>query len=188
MSNYGRNFEFLQSPLPQHRLGRYVTKATGAQIPLGAPVRVPAGAVANAEGRLPLELATGATEPEVGRHGILIHEYAFNAFRGFDPVQTVISDFDKAPLNAPSQLCYGDEVKVRLINTVDRNFQGQKAYAGRVMIPGLGATPTVAEGDYLTPGTGNDDDGYWAVTADKAEAWLYVTLVDSTFVEAQMLF
>ncbi len=188
MSNYGRNFEFLQSPLPQHRLGRYVTKATGAVIPLGAPVRVPTGAVANAEGRLPLELCTGATEPEVGRHGILIHEYAFLAERGRDPVQTVVSDYDTAPLNAPSQLCYGDECKVRLINTVARSFQGQRAYTGRVVIGGLGATPTVAVGNWLTPGVGDDTSGYWAVTATKAQAWFYVTLVDSTFVEAQMLF
>jgi hypothetical protein len=57
------------------------------------------------------------------------------------------------------------------------------------MVAGLGATPTLQVGDYLTPGTGNDSAGYWAETASAANAWLVVTLVDSARqeVEAELL-
>lgn len=194
MSNYGRNFEFRQSPTPQHRLGRYINGAT--QIPIGVPVKVPAGAVTDAQKRLPLELATGAQAPVKGASGIVIHEWAFNWQRGIDPVMTSVSDMDYVPASTPAQLVFGDEVKVALKNTVDRTFPenavgGGRAYTGRIMVPGVTATtPAVAVGDLLTPGVGNDDDGYWAVTAVAANGWLRVTLVNGAagIVEAQMLF
>jgi hypothetical protein len=47
------------------------------------------------------------------------------------------------------------------------------------MVAGLGATPTVAIGDYLTPGAGDDVSGYWAETATAANGWLVVTKVDA---------
>ena len=48
------------------------------------------------------------------------------------------------------------------------------------MVAGVSiATPTVAVGNFLTPGTGNDTDGYWAETSDAAEAWLVVTAIDA---------
>ena len=58
------------------------------------------------------------------------------------------------------------------------------------MVAGAGATPTVAVGDRLTPGTGNDSAGYWVETANAAEGWLVVTGFDvnSGLVEAQFCF
>jgi hypothetical protein len=53
------------------------------------------------------------------------------------------------------------------------------------MVAGLGATPTVAVGDYLTPGTGNGTAGYWAETATEANAWLIVTAVNASTGEVE---
>lgn len=194
MSNYGRNFEFRQSPDPMHRLGRYINGAL--KIPNGVPVKVPDGSVNDAQKRLPLALATGAQAPKKGACGIIIHEWAFNWQRGVDPVMTSPSDMDYVPANTPAQLIFGDEVKVALKNTVDRKFPtnavgGGTNYTGRIMVPGVTAvTPAVDVDDLLTPGVGNDDDGYWAVTTVEANAWLRVTLVNGPagIVEAQMLF
>jgi len=49
-----------------------------------------------------------------------------------------------------------------------------------VMVAGVAATSTVEVGEFLTPGVGTDDDGYWAVTTDPTEAWLVVTHVDGS--------
>lgn len=188
MSNFGRNFELLQSPHMQHRLGRYVNGST--QIPIGAPVKVDTAIEENGQGRLTLKLATGATTKRAGFSGIAVYEWAFNAYRGDDQALTVISDKDYVPAGAPVQLVHGDEVKVRFTNTEDRLFQFQRNYEGRIMVAGLGATPTLAEGDLLRPGVGNDDTGYWTETSTEADAWFYVTSVhaDLGYVDAQMLF
>ena len=56
---------------------------------------------------------------------------------------------------------------------------------------GIGiATPTIAVGDFLTPGVGNDSAGYWAEVGAGATAWLVVTGIDNARaeVEAQLLF
>jgi hypothetical protein len=83
----------------------------------------------------------------------------------------------------------GSEVKVVLRNTADRTFLNTRSYAGRVMVAGLGATPTLAVGDYLTPGTGDDDAGYWA-EGTAANGWLVITNVDAARgeVEARLTF
>lgn len=187
MSNYGRNFELLQDPELRHRHGRFRLE-DGLSVPIGVPVRVPDGADEDSKKRLPLELATGAQVPVPCLSGIAVYEYTFNAMRGRDPVTTDWSDFDTVPTAAPVQLCDGRAMKVRLINTVARVFQHQRSYTGRIMVAGLGATPTVAVGDLLTPGVGNDTAGYWAKTTDETQAWLRVTAVSANAVEAQQAF
>lgn len=192
--NYGRNVQMRQSPLPQHRLGRFINGAV--QLPNGVPVRVPTGATTDGQKRLPLELATGAQVPKVGVSGILFFEWAFNWERGKDVAQTNPSDLDYVEALAPAQVVYGDEVKLAFVNTTARNFPthavgGGKAYTGRIMVPGVTVTtPGVAVGDLLTPGVGNDTSGYWAVTATAANGWLRVTSVNGATgtVEAQMIF
>ena len=85
----------------------------------------------------------------------------------------------------------GTDVKIVLRNTSDETFLQTRAYTGRVMVAGIGiATPTLAVGDYLTPGTGDDDNGYWAETATAANAWLVITKVDNDRgeVEARLTF
>ncbi len=189
MSNLGRNFEVLQEPDAKHRLGRFRLK-DGLSVPIGVPLQVPAGSTTDPNGRLTLELATAASAPKVGTTGIGIYIWSFHATRGVDPFLTDPSDTDYVPTAAPVQLVFGNEVKVRFRNTVARTFQGQRAYTGRTMVAGLGATPTVAVGDMLTPGTGNDTAGYWAETSDAALAWLRVTAVNATTgeCEAQLIF
>jgi len=59
------------------------------------------------------------------------------------------------------------------------------------MVAGVSqATPSVAVGDYLTPGDGNDAAGYWKETSTAANGWWVVTSVDSTngVVEAELNF
>lgn len=189
MGTLGRNFEFRQPPLPQHRLGRVKTGSTA--IPIGAPVLLDFSSGEDANGRLTMQLATGAQDrPLPGSGGICVWEAPDANFPGQDPVLTRPSDVIDAPKNTPAQVVYGTEVKVVFTNTTDETFRNMRDYKGRIMVAGAGATPTVAVGDYLTPGTGNDSDGYWAETADAAKAWLRVTSVDAETgeVEAQMLF
>ncbi len=188
MSEYGRNFEFRVSPQPNYRSGRY--KNSTVAIPIGVPVAVADGATRDANGRLTFALATGAQAPEIGQCGIAVYEYAWEAFEGRDPNLTTSSDLDTVPANEPCQLVNGTDVVVVLRNTV-AGLQLGRSYPGRIMTAGVSlATPTVVVGDLLTPGVGNDTDGYWAETGTAANGWLRVIGVDTTRAEvtARMLF
>jgi hypothetical protein len=188
MSTYGRNFEFRVPPQSGQRGGRYSVPTTGTTIPIGAPIAATAASAADALGLAPCTLTTGATAPVSGIHGILVYEWGPAAFAGNDDMLTTYSDKDYAPLGAAVQLVSGPEVKVVFKNTVASTFLLTRAYAGRVMVAGVGATPTVAVGDFLTPGTGNDSAGYWAETATRALAWLVVTRVDVARSEVEARF
>lgn len=192
MGTYGRNFEFRRPPVHGQRGARYYNPADGDPIVLGAPVVVANGATPDDafSGALPVALATGAQAPKKGMCGIAVYEHAPAAFAGYDPVLTTHSDLDTAPVGKLLQVVHGDSVKVVFRNTEDHTFLQTRAYAGRTMVAGAGATPTVAVGDFLTPGTGNDDDGYWAETGSAANAWLVVTNVDVDRgeVEAEFVF
>lgn len=176
--SYGRNFGFLATPKGNQRAGRYFNDE-GAAIPIGAPVVITSDE--NDLGLLGLELATGdQAKPLPGKGGIVIYEHAPEAFNGVDSVITTYSDIDTVPVGAACQLISGSEVKVVLKNTTINTFLSRTGYPStRTMVAGVGATPTVAVGNFLTPGTGNDTDGYWAETATAANAWLIVTKVDA---------
>ena len=213
MATYGRNFEFRIPPTGAARGGRFVTNttalsgsgagggtATAGRIPIGAPVVADLSAGMDSAGRQIVKLAPQALQIPggggtiaAGSFGILVYEFAPTApaFAGVDPYLTTYSDLDSAPLGAAVQVIAGDPAaKVYFCNTVANTFLGIRSYPGRVMVNGLGATPTVAAGDYLVPGSGDDVDGYWTSTATAAGAWLQITRVDSTRneVEARMLF
>ena len=190
MGTYGRNFEFRVPPVHGERNGRYAVPATGTAIPIGAPVVATAGADPTVLNMQPVTLATGATAPITGVHGIALYEWAPAAFAGADPFLTTYSDRDYIPLGGAIQLISGPQVKVVFTNTTANTFLGLREYTGRVMVAGAGATPTVAVGDFLTPGVGNDTDGYWAETGTAANAWLVVTSVDTNRgeVEARFVF
>ena len=188
MSNLGRNFTFRQAPRPEDRLGRFVN-TSGAAIPIGAPVV--ATGVTDPLGRRPVEIAAAASAPTPGACGIVVYENAWNAYAGFDPVLTSPSDLDTAPNGKAVQVVQGQYVRVKLTNTVDAEFLGQRDYPGRTMVAGLTtATPTVTVDTMLTPGVGTDSAGYWAVTTDATKAWLRVTAVSASgsSCDAQMLF
>jgi hypothetical protein len=190
MASYGRNFDFRVAPEAENRKGRFAVPAVGNKIPLGTPVGS-TGAAETALGLAPVAAATGSTVPQKGKHGILVYEYGPAAFAGDDPFLTTYSDKDVAPLGAAVQVVSGREIKVVLRNTSARHFLG-RAYNGRVMVAGLaGATPTVVVGSFLTPGTGDDVNGYWTTTNNSGgDAWLLVTHVDNARaeLEAQLLF
>lgn len=189
MANYGRNFEFRASPKGAQRGGRYYL-AGAVNVPIGAPVIYDDGEDENALGLLPVSLATGTqVHPAPGLGGIVVFEHAPAAYAGYDPLLTTYSDIDFAPYGKAVQVVSGTEVKVVFRNTEDRTYLNTRDYEGRIMVAGLGATPTLAVGDYLTPGTGNDTVGYWA-ESNAANAWLVITKVDTDRdeVEAKFVF
>lgn len=198
MADYGRNFGFRVPPEGANRKGRFILASTGlitdtTKLALGAPVKLD-GSVdetvlhtnANA-----VKLAIGAQAPAIGTTGILVYEYGPAAFAGDDPFLTTYSDKDVAPVGSMVQVVSSPDVKVVFKNTAVRTFLNTRTYPARTMVAGIGiATPTIAVGDFLTPGTGSDAAGYWAETGSASNAWLVVTSVDNARaeVEAQMLF
>lgn len=164
-----RNFEFMVAPEGGQRGGRY-TSASAVQI--GAPVAV--GAAAADDTQAVTLVATPTDVTKNGEQGILVYEPLFVDGPAYSP-----SDVVKCPAGAMVQVVHGDEVKVRLTNT-----------DAVTMVAGLGDTPTVAVGDYLTPSAGGDNSGYWEETQTPSEAWLTVTYVDGPagVVEAVMTF
>jgi hypothetical protein len=170
MSSYGRNLEFRVPPVHGQRGGRYVLPSTEDNLPLGVPVVVADGAVADAMGLLPVTLATGAQAPKQGMTGLLLFEHAPAAFAGYDPELTVHNDLDFAPAGRAVQLISGDKVKVVFRNTTAHTFLNSRAYTGRIMV------------------VGNDTDGYWAETATAANAWLVVERVDADRQEVEARF
>jgi len=189
MGTYGRNFEFRIPPEAENRPGRYAVPATGAVIPIGAPiVATPAGVPVAPYDLQPVTLAAPAAARVPGACGILVYEYGPAAFAGNDPYLTTYSDLGFAPLGAAVQMVSGPEVKVVFKNTVDNQFLSSRSYLGRMMVAGFGATPTVAVGDLLAPGTGTDAAGYWAETSDAAVAWLRVVHIDTARAEVEARF
>lgn len=187
MGTYGRNFEFRAPPTGASRGGRYSVPTTGNVIPIGAPIKVTAGAAATSLGMAPCTLATTAQVPHPGICGILVYEWGPAAFAGNDPELTTYSDKDYAPLGAAVQLVSDPEVKVVFKNTVASTFLTNRVYAGRIMVAGFGATPTVAVGDFLSPGVGDDTSGYWAESS-ATNAWLVVVGVDTVRSEVECRF
>lgn len=182
MGSYGRNFECRIPPVHGSRGGRFYLPSDQADIPIGVPVIVDDGATPDVAftGALPVTLATGdQAKPKPGMGGIVLYEHAPAAYAGFDPLLTTYSDIDLVPHGKLCQVVEGGETKVVFRNTSDRVFLHTRNYSGRTMVAGLGATPTLSVGDYLTPGDGNDDDGYWAETSTAANGWLVVVNVDS---------
>lgn len=187
MASYGRNIEFRVPPQHGQRGSRFAAP-TGVDLPMGVPVRVADGATPDALGLLPTSLATGAQAPKEGLCGIAIYEYNSGVdLAGRDPLQTTYSDWDTIPRGRAIQVISGDRVKVVFSNTEDRTFLTARNYKGRVMVAGIGATPTLTVGDYLTPGVGTDVGGYWA-EGTAANAWLVVERVDLVRQEVEARF
>lgn len=187
MASYGRNFEFRVPPVHGQRGGRYVLGGDDA-LPIGVPVKTNHEVVDELTGALEVELATSAQAPVKGQCGILVYELDPGiGLGGVDPVLTTFSDYDTVPVGKMVQVVSGDMVKVVFRNTEDRTFLQSRDYDGRIMVAGAGATPTVAVGDYLSPGTGNDTSGYWA-ESNAANGWLVVESVDTDRGEVEARF
>lgn len=188
MSSYGQNFSFRVPPRADQRKGRF-TAPDDADLPIGAPVKAD-GTTYDALNSLPVQLASADDSPIPGLSGIVVFEHAPAAFAGDDPALTTYSDKVSVPRGKQCQVVSGKGIKVCFRNTSDRTFLNTRDYDGVTFVAGVGATPTVAVGDYLTPGAGNGTSGYWKETSDVADAWLVVTKVDATRheVEAELLF
>lgn len=186
MGSYGRNFEFRVPPVHGERGGRYVLGGS-TNLPIGVPVRAADGADNDDSltGALPVTLATGAQNPKKGLCGLLLFEHIDNF--GVDPVLYTWSDRDTAPAGKMVQVISGDRVKIVLKNTADRTFLQVREYTGRTMVAGLGATPTLQVGDFLTPGVGNDSAGYWA-EGNATNGWLVIENVDPNRDEVEARF
>ncbi len=185
MGSYGRNFEFRIVPESENRPGRFSVPATGSQLPIGIPIVTNGPAGVDSGGRQYVAKAGAGALARKGQTGILLYEYAPDAYAGFDPLLTTYSDMGTVPLGAGVQMISGPNVKVVLRNTVAETFLTARTYAARKMVEELtadkGTTPsTVVVGDYLIPGTGDDTTGYWKVGGGGAtpNGWLLVTKVD----------
>lgn len=189
MGSYGRNFEFRVTPEEYMRRGRVIL-AQGADVPIGVPLLIADNAPPDPlwTGALPATLATGAQAPRRGMSGLGVYEWI--DVNGLDAQLSGYSDRDLIPNGKQFQLVSGAGVKVVFHNTVAHTFSGTRNYPGRMMVAGMGATPTVQVGQYLSPGTGTDAAGYWAVNATATNAWLRVTNVDASRqeVEAEFMF
>jgi hypothetical protein len=192
MGTYGRNFEFRVVPVGDDRGGRYATQTQAAYstvIPQGAPVKVVGE---DSLLRKTVALADAATPPIPGLHGIAIYEHGDGAtWAGDDPFLVTESDKSVLPFNKAIQVISNPKNKVVFTNTTTSTFLQTRSYAGRIMVPNLGATPSVVRGDYLEPHSSpSDSNGYWQKTATRANAWLVVDHVNGTRgeVEAYFLF
>lgn len=188
MGSYGRNFDFRIMPHGGQRGARFMLGGTTA-IPIGAPVKY-SGAVDTTtfgNGVLGVRLATGAQAPRHGLSGIAVYEHAPAAFAGNDPFLTTYSDIDTVPVGKLCQVVSGHETKVVFTTTVERTFLNTRTYTGRVMVAGIGGSTSgdAEPGSLLTPGTGDDDNGYWETTETAANTWLVVTAVDQDNLEVE---
>ncbi len=187
-----RNFEWRVSPRLGESSGRFILGGS-TPLPLGVPVRVDTDAE-DGLGRYEVTLATNASQdkPLPGLGGIL--DFVAIRQEGLDPFTSTYSDYvDTVPVGEGVLVVNGNTVKGAWTNTDDTDqYLYRTGYpTPRVMVAGIGiATPTVGAGDWLAPGVGNDDDGYWEVTSTASEAWLIVTHVDNDtgLVEARVNF
>lgn len=111
--------------------------------------------------------------------GILWYEHdsqTFNSTAFGGAAGQLPQDLDTAPANRMVQVLHGPGAKVWLRNTGASETEPGLTYANtRAAVTMVNSINTVAVGDLL----GWDPTGYWAVTADAAEAFLRVTALDT---------
>lgn len=187
MGNYGRHVNVCQPPLAEHRAGQYIA---GEDLVQWCPVVASGNPDAN--GQIEVNKETGATVPLIGVHGLVCYEQPDANFVGYDPLLTRASDMGDIPAGSSVQLVRGPETVLEFRNFPEvTSFHGMRDYPARIVIAGVSiATPTLAVGNLLTPGVGDDTDGYWAETANEDEGWLRVQSIDTDLglVVAQVLF
>lgn len=113
--------------------------------------------------------------------GLIVYEHI--QWKGTDPALTTPLDFETVPAGQFVQIMRGPGVKVWFKNTETKTLYDGRSQAGRTLVAGLGATPTVAVGDYLTvTADGTFDEG----TADNG--WFLVEQVEGDLVECRFTF
>lgn len=162
---YGRNFGF-RSFENIVRDGRFRVPASGDPWVIGTAV------VVDEDGDKRLRRPTDSETP-TQLCGLLVFEHITN--RGVDPFLTTPSDFDTVPLNQYAQFVHGIGTKVWFKNTDTKTLYDGRTIESRTLVAGLGATPTVAAGDFLTA----DTDGTLK-EGTSSNGWLVVEQVDAT--------
>lgn len=113
--------------------------------------------------------------------GVVVYEHIQRM--GVDPYTSTALDFEVVPAGQYAQVLRGPGTKVWFKNTETAISYDGKSRAGRSLVAGLGATPTVSVGDFLTvTATGTYEEG----TA--ANGWFVVEQVQGDLVEARFTF
>lgn len=129
-----------------------------------------------------LKRPDAAQDPSQGC-GILVYEHI--QYQGVDPALTTYSDMETVPPKSYAQMVHGQGSKVWFKNTSDKDLYDGRTQTGQTLVAGVGATPSVVVGDYLTPAA----DGTWE-EGTATNGWLYVEHVDNTtgVVECRLTF
>lgn len=113
--------------------------------------------------------------------GVVVYEHIQRM--GVDPLTATAQDFEVVPAGQYAQVMRGPGVKVWFKNTESALSYDGRTRDGRALVDGLGATPTVSVGDFLTV---KADGTYEAGTA--ANGWFLVEQVDGDLVECRFTF
>ena len=123
--------------------------------------------------------------------GIAVFEHITNAglggYNGIDMQLTSPQDvpFSSVPASRYVQSVHGIGVKVWHKNTATKVLYDGRSQTGRTPVAGLGATPTLIVGDYLTP----DGSGGWKEASGGDGKWLWVEHINSNgTVECRLTF
>lgn len=189
MGLYSRNASFLQSPQPNNRHGRFKV-AGSVSVRQFAPV-VWDGNPRDALGRAGVVFGASAAVPSPALSGLLIFEDPYTAYYDHDPAVTTAEDLDIIAVGKAPQVVHGTDVRFRLVNTVDIEFEGQRDYPGYTIVTMTG----LAIGSLLKcAGPTTTADPMFNKTTTASQAWAVVTDIDTAVnggagaVEAQLLF
>lgn len=123
----------------------------------------------------------GAAEAPGPHCGLVVYEHI--QWKGTDPALTTSRDFETVPNGQYVQVMRGPGTKVWFKNTEDKTLYDGRSQPGRTLVAGLGATPTVAVGEFLTVTA----DGTFA-EGTATNGWFLVEQVDGDLVEARFTF
>lgn len=113
--------------------------------------------------------------------GVVVYEHIQRM--GSDPFTTTALDFEVVPAGQFAQVMRGPGVKVWFKNNEDHTSYDGKTRQGRSIVDGIGATPTIAVGDFLTV---KADGTYVKGTAENG--WFLVEQVSGDLVECRFTF
>lgn len=113
--------------------------------------------------------------------GVVVYEHIQRM--GSDPFTTTALDFEVVPAGQYAQVMRGPGVKVWFKNTESALSYDGKSRPGRDLVAGLGATPSVAVGDFLTVTA----DGTYT-EGNATNGWFLVEQVQGDLVECRFTF